>query len=26
VLERSEDPSVSELTQIMEVLRMHETY
>jgi hypothetical protein len=26
VLERSDDPSVSELTQIMEVMRMHETY
>jgi hypothetical protein len=26
VLERSDDPSVEELTQIMEVMRMHETY
>ena len=26
VLERSGDPSVSELMQIMEVMRMHETY
>jgi DNA-binding transcriptional MerR regulator len=26
VLERSDDPSVSELTQIMELMRMHETY
>ena len=26
VLERSDDPSVSELTQIMEVIQMHETY
>jgi hypothetical protein len=26
VLGRSDDPSVSELTQIMEVMRMHETY
>ena len=26
VLEHSDDPSVSELTKIMEVMRMHETY
>lgn len=26
VLERSDDPSVEELTQIMEVIQMHETY
>lgn len=26
VLERSDDPSVEELTQIMEVMKMHETY
>ena len=26
MLERSDDPSVEELTQIMEVMRMHETY
>jgi hypothetical protein len=26
VLERSDDPSVEELTQIMEVMRMHEPY
>ena len=26
MLERSDDPSVEELTQIMEVTRMHETY
>ena len=26
VLERSDDPSIEELTQIMEVMRMHETY
>jgi hypothetical protein len=26
VLERSDEPSIEELTQIMEVMRMHETY
>jgi hypothetical protein len=26
VLERSDDPSAEELTQIMEVMRMHEAY
>ena len=26
MLERSDDPSVEELTQIMEVMWMHETY